>query len=498
MVQDAFARHRRALKGRQTQFLIVDALRAAEGDFLKGMATEKALSDESLAGRESKALQHAFFSERRSSSIPGLPRDAKALPISRVVVVGAGTMGSGIAMACANAGLKVSLVDSAEQGLDRGRKIIRSAYEADAKRGRLRAASVDDAVGAIQFSLDKGVLATADLVVEAVFENMELKKSVLADIGARVAPGCIIATNTSSLSLSELGQASGRPDMVLGLHFFSPAHIMKLLEIVRSDSTSPVTLLTGLEFARRIRKIPVVSGDGFAFIGNRMMLDGAYREGELMLLEGAGVDQLDRAVENFGFAMGPNRVNDMAGVDIGTLVREQLALRETRPDPYSVVSDALTALGRVGQKVGKGFYDYAEDPRSGRLDPAVDELIQTLAAERGITRRSFDDAEIAERFVLQLINVGAQILEEGIAYRASDIDVVWVHGYGFPRHLGGPMFYADTLGLHHVLDRIKFWQARYEDYWQPSELLVKLAESGSSFSDYDREQSKAGVCNELV
>lgn len=486
LMQAALKKHARSLRGRTTQFAIVDALKAAAGGFEAGLDRERALSDTSIRSRESEALRHMFFAERKASVIPGLPSDVVPRTIVKVAVVGAGTMGSGIAMAFANAGFAVTLVDARKEGLARGVALIETAYRGDAKRGRLTHDQAEAAIAAIATTLDLARVADADLVVEAVFENMDLKKGVLAQIDATVHRDAIIATNTSSLCVTELGRATGRPDKVLGLHFFSPAHIMKLLEIVRSDDTSPETLATGVKIAAKIRKIPVVSGDGFGFIGNRMMLDGAFREGEQMMLEGAGVQQIDDAVEGFGFAMGPSRVNDMAGVDIGTLVRQQLLLRATRADPYCVVSDTLTPMGRVGQKAGKGFYSYAADPRRGAPDPEVAGLIRKLGDERGFSARSFEDDEIVERFVLQLINVGADILDEQIAYRAADIDVVWVHGFGFPRHLGGPMFHADTLGLPHVLERVEYWHERLGDYWTPSRLLNELAQSGRSFGDFDR------------
>jgi 3-hydroxyacyl-CoA dehydrogenase len=477
----------KSLNGRKTQHAMVEAVNAAVSlPFEDGLALEKALSDASLLTRESLALRHMFFAERATNRIPGVSRDAGALPVRKVAVIGAGTMGSGIAMAFGNAGFDVVLVDANEQGLERGRQIIRENYEGSAKRGRMTPDQAEAAIAKIALTLEMKDISEVDLAIEAVFENMDLKKSVLAQIDRAVAPHAIIASNTSSLSVTELGNATSRPDKVLGLHFFSPAHIMKLLEIVRGDQTSPETLLTGLEVAKRIRKIPAISGDGFGFIGNRMMLDGAFREGEQMMLEGAGVDQIDHAIERFGFAMGPSRVNDMAGVDIGTLVREQLFLRASRRDPYCIVSDTLTSMGRVGQKVGKGFYSYSADPRVGALDPEVTKVIERLAFDRWIARRAFADDEIVERFVLQLINVGAEILAEGIAYRAADIDVVWVHGFGFPRHLGGPMFHADTLGIKNVLERVRHWHRILGDYWKPSPLLEKLAATNSSFAAYDR------------
>jgi 3-hydroxyacyl-CoA dehydrogenase len=481
--------HLKGLKGRTTQQAMIDAVKGSTTlAFPDGLDLERRLSDTSLLTRESLALRHMFFAERGTTTIPGVAKELKALPIKKVAVIGAGTMGSGIAMAFSDAGYEVILVDSQAEGLERGRKIISSTYQANVKRGRMTEDTASAAISRIPLTLDLASAAHVDLVIEAVFEDMDLKKGVLSQLDQMVDPHTIIATNTSSLSVSELASATRRPDKVIGLHFFSPAHIMKLLEIVRGNKTSAVTLATGLETGRRIRKTPVVSTDGFGFIGNRMMLDGAFREAEQMMLEGAGIDQIDDAVEAFGFAMGPSRVNDMAGVDIGTLVRRQLLRRAERADPYCVISDALTPMGRVGQKAKKGFYSYLADPRVGALDGEVNALIDRLASERGIVRRAFSAEEVVERFVLQLVNVGADILSEGVAYRAADIDVVWVYGYGFPRHLGGPMFYADTLGLPHVVKRIQYWYERLGNYWKPSALLERLAAEGSSFSAFDLQR----------
>lgn len=477
----------KALKGRTTQTAVVAAIKASANlPLAEGLAVEAKLANEALATPESRALRHVFFAERAVSKIPGLSGDVRPLPLKSVAVVGAGTMGSGIAMAFGDAGFEVTLIDAKLEGLERGASLIRATYEGAAKRGRMSPEGAEQAIGRISTTLDLAAVADVDLVVEAVFENLPLKQQVLAEIDRLAAPRTIIASNTSSLSVSELASATGRPDKVIGLHFFSPAHVMRLLEIVRGDQTSAETLVTGVEVARLIRKIGVISGDGFGFIGNRMMLDGYFREAEQLLLEGAGVEQIDAVMEKFGFAMGPSRVNDMGGVDIGTQVREQLFLRESRPDPYCVVSDTLTPLGRLGQKTGKGFYSYADDPRVGRLDPEVTEIIARLAADRGITQRAITDAEIEERCVLQLVNVGADILSDGVAYRPGDIDIVWLFGYGFPRPLGGPMAYADELGLAHVLERIRHYDAAVGHYWTPSPLLVDLAGRGSSFAEYGK------------
>jgi 3-hydroxyacyl-CoA dehydrogenase len=485
-IADVLRVNAKALRGRTTQHAMVQAIQAAvnEPDFERGLDLETDLAEAAVASRESRALVHAFFSERAVSKIPGLSPDVAVLPITRVAVIGAGTMGSGIAMAFNDSGFDVTLIDASEQGLQRGVSIIQSTYEGAAKRGRSTPDDAQRAIARVGATLDLTAMANADLIVEAVFEDTDLKRKVLADID-RLAPShAIITTNTSSLSVDALAGATARPDKVIGLHFFSPAHVMRLLEIVRGASTSQQVLLTGIDVARRIKKVGVVSGDGFGFIGNRMMLDGYFREAEQLMLEGAEPAQVDAAMEAFGFAMGPGRVNDMGGVDIGTLVRQQLFKRQTRPDPYCVVSDALTAMGRLGQKTGKGFYNYADDPRLGKPDPEVTALIASLAKERGIRQRAITDEEIVERCVLQLVNVGADILADGIAYRAGDIDVVWLLGYGFPRHLGGPMFYADDLGLRHVLERVRSYQDRHAAYWKPSRLLVDLAERGKTFASY--------------
>ena len=477
----------RGLKGRTTQLEAIKAVKAAvELPFDEGIKIEKKLSDATLLAPESRALRHVFFAERAVNQIPGLGRDTKPMPVGRVGVIGAGTMGGGIAMAFANAGYQVTLVDVNADALARGQANIKSNYEQTRARGRMTEADVARTMALIEGTTRLEAIKGVDLVVEAVFEDMALKKRVLAQADEIVGPQTILASNTSTLSVTELGAATRRPDLVVGLHFFSPAHIMRLLEIVRGRETSKETLVTALDIARKIRKIGVVAGDAYGFIGNRMMQDGYFREAEALLLEGASPEQIDRVMENFGFAMGPNRVNDMGGVDVGTRAREQLAMREKRPDPYFVVSDALTRLGRLGQKTGKGVYRYEPGKRDAIPDPEVTAIIERLAAERQIKRRVIPDAEIEERCVLPLINVGAMVLEEGIAYRAGDIDVVWTAGYGFPRHLGGPMFYGDSLGLRHVYERVKHYHKLHGHYWKPAALLERLAKEGGSFAAWDK------------
>jgi 3-hydroxyacyl-CoA dehydrogenase len=475
----------RGLKGRTTQHKTLAAIRASIAlPLAEGLKREDELSIASLKDRESQALRHVFFAEREVGKIPGLSPMEPA-PIRKAAVIGAGTMGGGIAMALANSGVPTVLIDVNEAALERGLGVIRANYEATVKRGRLTPQDVEQRMGLIQVATSLDATADVDVAIEAVFEDMDLKKRIIRDLD-RVAPAhAILASNTSTLSITELAEETKRPSQVVGLHFFSPAHIMRLLEIVRGDKTSSQTLVTSLDVARKLRKIGVVSGDAFGFIGNKMMLDGYFREAEQMLLEGISAQRIDAVAEAFGFAMGPHRVNDMAGVDVGTKVRQELAKKEDRPDPYFVVSDALTPSGKIGQKSGEGIYLYKAGDRTAYPNPETEALIARLAAERDIQPLDLSDAEIEERCVLPLINIGAQLLEDGVAYRAKDIDVVWTAGYGFPRHLGGPMFYADTLGLAAVLARIEHYHARYGHYWKPAPLLVKLASEGGSFTEYD-------------
>jgi len=490
-IQQLLEKNARALKGRTTQHELVRAVQAAvDTSFDEGLLFEKQISDASLKSAEGQALIHMFFAEREAGRIPGLAPEVKALPIRKAAVIGAGTMGGGIAMSLVDAGIPVTLIEAKQENLDRGLGVIRSNYEATVKRGRLTPEALEQRMGLITGALDMSAASDVDVVIEAVFEDMALKKSVLSQLDKVLPAHAILASNTSSLSLNELASATSRPDKVVGLHFFSPANVMRLLEIVRGDKTSSETLVTALDLAKTLRKIGVVVGDGFGFVGNRMMLDGEFREAELMLMEGIEPQRIDAVAEEFGFAMGPNRVNDMAGVDIGTKVRLELAKQEPREAPYHVVSDALTGLGRLGQKTGAGVYRYVPGDRNPHPDPEVDALVRKLAAQYSVGPRQNTDQEIEERLVLSLINVGAQILEEGIAYRASDIDVIWTSGYGFPRRRGGPMHYADRLGLPHVLERIRHYHDLLGDYWRPAPILERLVKEGRTFAAWDAERSQ--------
>ncbi|HME37687.1 MAG TPA: 3-hydroxyacyl-CoA dehydrogenase NAD-binding domain-containing protein [Steroidobacteraceae bacterium] len=486
---EALAKHARTIKGLTAPSLVVDAIKAASLPFDQGMRVEAKLADHSLELRESHALRHLFFAERLAGKTPGTSGDALA-PIRTAAVIGAGTMGGGIAQAFADAGLSVILVDSEDAALKRGIETIRSNYAASVKRGRIDQPTADQRLGRITPSTNLADAGTADVVIEAVFEDMDIKKRVLRALDALVPPERLIASNTSTLSVTELARATAHPRRFAGLHFFSPAHIMKLLEIVRGEDTAPQTLGVALQVSRVLKKIAVVANDGFGFIGNRMMLDGYFREAEQLMLEGASPGEVDSALERFGFAMGPQRVSDLGGTDVGTKARAQLYKRENRPDPYFVIADELTRLGRLGQKSGSGFYRYASGGRDALPDSDVSALIEQLAAQRGIVRRSIPEDEIVERCVLSLILMGARVLEEGIASRASDVDVVWTSGYGFPRHLGGPLFHADTLGLGSVAQRIRVYHSRYGHYWRPASLIDQLAAEGSGFVQWDQSRRR--------
>jgi len=485
--------HARALKGRTTQHLVIEAIKASQLPFSEGMAIEAALAQKSLASRESHALRHIFFAERECGKLggffPGITKQASPAVIQRVAVIGAGTMGSGIAMAFADAGLEVLINDNDPAALSRSREIIHSNYASSVKRGRITQSAADERLGRIRSTIALAEVSKADLAIEAVFEEMDLKKEILARLDAILPPERLIATNTSTLSVTELARVTAQPGRVLGLHFFVPAQASKLLEIVHTEYASAESLSTAFRVSKLLKKNAVISRDAFGFIGNRMMLDGYFREAEQLLLEGASPAQVDTALENFGFAMGPQRVSDLGGNDVGTKARVQLLKRESRPDPYFVIAGRLTEMGRLGQKTGRGFYLYPNGSREASPDPEVIILIGKLASKRGISRREIGEQEIVERCILSLINVGAMVLEEGIAARAADIDVVWTSGYGFPRHLGGPMFFADTLGVSHVLQRIRHYHQKLGHYWRPAALIERLAAVGSSFEQWDRSSS---------
>jgi 3-hydroxyacyl-CoA dehydrogenase len=470
------------MRGQRAPEVAIDAIRTATQTTLaEGLKREKALGDAAIASTESKALRHLFFAEREVARIPGLPDSVKPKNIERVGIIGAGTMGRGIAIACADAGLAVMLIDTAADALQRGLDAIRATYESSVQKGRITSEQLAVRLQLIQGQTQLEKLAEVDLVIEAVFESMELKKQIFGQLGKICRKDAILASNTSTLDLNVIAESSARPEQVVGLHFFSPANVMRLLEIVRGTKTSPEVLATAVALGKKLRKVGVVVGVCYGFVGNRMMLEGYFREADQLLLEGATVEQIDRVVENFGFAMGPWKVNDMAGNDVSTKSREAPGVRDGKPLPYHSVVDALVSAGRLGQKTSKGFYRYV-DGRTPLHDPEADAIIERVAKELGIQRRTISDQEVETRCIYPLINEAARILEDGIAYRASDVDVIWTTGYGFPRFRGGPLFYADTVGVKNVYEEIERLHKLHGHYWKPAPLLEKLAKNGGTFS----------------
>ncbi|HYE50982.1 MAG TPA: 3-hydroxyacyl-CoA dehydrogenase NAD-binding domain-containing protein [Azospirillaceae bacterium] len=433
---------------------------------------------------EAKALAaraHAGEAEKRAAHIPGLAPDVRPRPVASVAVIGAGTMGGGIAMNFANAGIPVTVLEAAREGLDRGLGVVRRNYEASAAKGKLTAEQVETRMGLIRPTLDYADLAGADLVIEAVFETMEVKRQVFGRLDQVAKPGAVLASNTSYLSIDAIAGFTGRPGDVVGMHFFSPANVMKLLEIVRGERTAPDVLATALDVARRIGKVGVVAGNCHGFIGNRM-LEGYAREAGLLLLEGALPEQVDRALTAFGMPMGIFQMGDLAGLDVGYKSR-----RDRDPATFEVrsglVADRLVEMGRLGQKTGAGYYDYAPGDRRPVPSDLVAGVIRQVAAEVGAKPRAVTDAEIVERCFLAMVNIGCEVLREGIAYRAGDIDVVWLYGYGFPAARGGPMYWAEhEVGLARALEKIRGYAAAHGPrWWTPSPLLERLAAEGRGF-----------------
>jgi len=486
-VQKSLAGTAKRMRGQQAPQWAADAINAAvQLPFDEGLRREAEIAKEAEFSDESRALRHLFFAERAVSKIPGLRETVTPRAFNRIGVIGAGTMGGGIAVACADAGLTVQLVESSPDLLERGLGRIRSTIESSVARGRITSAQAEERIRLIQGSIDFSRLADLDLVIEAVFEDMALKKEIFRELGRITRRDAVLASNTSTLDLNEIARESGRPEDVVGLHFFSPANVMRLLEIVRGERTSASTLATAIAIGKKLRKVGVVVGVCYGFAGNRMMMEGYLREADQLLLEGATPAQVDRVLESFGFAMGPLIMSDMAGNDVGFKARETVGIRAHRAPPYHELTDELARLGRLGQKSGSGFYRYATGDRTPVADPEVDEIAARLARRFGISRRpSIGDDEIAMRCVYPLINEGARILKEGIVARASDLDVIWTTGYGFPRFRGGPMFYADLLGLSEVYAQVVRFHTLYGDYWKPAPLLKQLAETHGSFAQRD-------------
>ena len=448
--------------------------------FDEGIVEERRLFDECLASPQSAALRHAFFAERAANKVDGITKETPTMPVARGGVIGAGTMGGGIAMNFVNGGIPVRLTDASQELLDKGLARIRSNYERSVKSGRFDMAEVERRMAMIEPTLDLADFADVDYVIEAVFEEMALKKQTLRKLDAVCKHDAIIASNTSYLDVDIIAAETGRVGKVLGTHFFSPANVMRLLEIVRGAETSAETLATTVKLAKTMGKVGVVVGVCPGFVGNRM-LSGYFREANLLILEGALPQQIDAVIYGFGFNMGPFAVGDLAGLDIGWSSRKDRGVSNT--ELQGRIPDALCEAGRFGQKTGAGWYRYEEGNRAPIPDPEVEALIEKTSAELGITRRAIDDDEILARCLYPLINIGANILEEGMAARASDIDTIWLNGYGFPAHRGGPMFYADQVGLTHVHDTICRFRDAHGAAWVPAPLLARLAREGKGFGD---------------
>jgi 3-hydroxyacyl-CoA dehydrogenase len=447
----------------------------------EGLRFEEQLANQTKTTPECLGSVHVFFAERETRRLIGVP-DAASRTIGAAGIIGAGTMGGGIAMCFANAGIPVTVIDATQEALDRGLTVIERNYQSMVKRGRLTAPDKAGRLALIGTSLDYAALASADLVIEAVFEDMALKKDIFGKLDRVLKPGAILASNTSTLDVTEMARATGRPADVLGMHFFSPANVMPLLEVVRTELTGAAAIRTVMDLAKILRKTPVLVRVCYGFVGNRMM-EGYLREAERMVLEGANPRQVDTVLEEWGMAMGILAVVDMAGVDVGVNVHKANAERYP-PDPSYYQADfALAEAGRLGQKNGKGYYRYQPGDRTRHDDPEALAILQARARQLGIEPRAHSDQEILERCLYPLMNEGFRILEEGIVQRAGDIDVVWTSGYGFPRYRGGPMFYAETLGLRTLHEGMLRYQARFGPmHWQPAPLLAQLAASGENLA----------------
>jgi 3-hydroxyacyl-CoA dehydrogenase len=470
-------------RGARAPLACVDAIEAAVTmDFDAGSARERELFADCVLSTESRAMVHLFFAEREAGKIPDVPKDTPAREITRAAVVGAGTMGAGIAMSYANVGIPVLLKEVDRPALDRGVATIRKNYESTVAKGRMTPEALERTMALITPTTTYAGFDQVDIVVEAVFENMDLKKTTFAELAGVTRPDAVLASNTSTLDIDEFAKACGRPSQVIGHHFFSPANVMTLLEIVRGRETGAEVIATSLKLARKLNKVGVVVGNCFGFVANRML---AYymREAYLLLEEGASVPQIDTVLTDFGLPVGPYGMQDIAGIDVGARIRHYLrSIGQTRAEgPQSAVPDRLYEMGRYGQKTNAGWYRYEPGSRTRIPDPLVEDIAAEEAAKRGIARHPVSDDEILARITTALANEGARVLEDGKAIRASDIDVIYCHGFGFPRHRGGPMFYADTIGLPTVLHRVKSYRERFGDYWTPAPLLERLVSDGRGF-----------------
>jgi 3-hydroxyacyl-CoA dehydrogenase len=468
----------------------IDAVEAATKlPFEEGCKAEQKLFIDCLFSEQSKSLIHVFFSEREVNKIPDISKEIPVIPIKSAAVVGAGTMGGGIAMVLANAGIPVLLKEADQAALDRGLATIQLNYVNSVKRGRFSQQVAEERMKRITPTLTYDDFSKVDLVIEAVFEGMALKKEVFKELDRVCKPGTILASNTSTLSIDEIASSTSRPEFVIGTHFFSPANVMRLLEIVRGKATSKEVIATCMQLSKAIGKVGVLVGNCRGFVGNRMF--GPYRrEAQFLVEEGASIEAVDKALSDFGMAMGPLATGDLAGLDVGWRIRKEYRHLEVPGIRQPFAEDRLCELGRYGQKTGAGWYKY-DDQRHATPDPLVDELIRKSVAEAGIPQRQISAQEITDRCLYALVNEGARILEEGYALRASDIDIIYLNGYGFPAYRGGPMWYADSVGLKQVYERVSEFQRQQGEIWRPAPLLKRLAEEGKTFANFGKEEGAA-------
>ncbi len=472
----------RKQRGFKAPFSCIKAVKAAvELPFDKGVERERELFFELLVSPESAAQRHVFFAEREVAKVPGLDKNTPKREINQVAVIGAGTMGGGIAMNFANAGIPVRLLEVKEDALERGVAVIRKNYENTAKKGRITDEQVEQRMALIQPTLSYDDLSDVDLVIEAVFENMDVKEAVFSELDRVCKPGAILATNTSTLDVDRIASFTQRPEDVMGMHFFSPANVMKLLENVRGEKTSDEVVATVMDLSRRIGKVGVLVGVCHGFVGNRM-LHRRQAEAVQLVNEGASPQQVDKVLFDLGFPMGPFAMSDLAGMDVGYRIREELRKEDPANGPARNWTDELVEAGRLGQKTQAGVFDYKDGDRTPQPSTAVDGIIEQYRSNNGITPREISDQEILERCMYVMVNEGAKILEEGIAARPLDVDVIWIYGYGFPVYRGGVLFWADQVGVKAIFEKVnEIYQQTGSDVWKPAKLLSDLAEQGKGF-----------------
>ncbi len=471
-------------RGRKSPLCAIEAVKATTNlSFTEGLEKERELFKLCHDSKESSSLIHMFFSERKALKIPDIPKDTKILPINSAAVIGCGTMGGGIAMNFANVGIPVTVIEESKESLEKGMKIIEKNYSNTVSKGRMSENELKNRMSLIKGATNLESIVDADVVIEAVFEEMKLKKEMFAKIDKLAKENSILATNTSTLDIDQIAESTSRPDYVIGTHFFSPANVMKLLEIVRGEKTSKEVIASTMKLAKNINKTPVLAGNCDGFIGNRMFHE-YVRQAHALAEEGAKVSDIDRVIYDFGWAMGPFAVNDLAGNDVGWRIRKRHK-QEGKYDNLrytSTVADQLCELGRYGQKTNRGFYIYDKQTRTKQIDPEVDIMFEKVAKDKGISRRQIDDNEILHRLSWALLNTGCMILEEGFALRASDIDVTYAYGYGYPHWRGGPMKYAEDYGLEKVLKEIENFRTKNPDMWPKCNYLEKLVKENKKFN----------------